>query len=86
LEPSSRQQLLDALDHFLHQVERTSEWQSVFYRAQTPEEMVSLAVEFGIMINAEDFRALLRSGSSVYWLASQASQNPITHLQQVFSV
>jgi hypothetical protein len=86
LEQSSRQQLLDALDHFLHQVERTSEWQAVFYGADTPEQMVALAVEFGILINAEDFRALLRSGSSAYWVACQASRNPITHLQKVFGL
>lgn len=86
MEPSSRQQLLDALDHFLHQVESDPERQNQFYAISDADAMVALAVEFGIFVNEEDFRALLRSGSSEYWLACEASRNPITHLQRVFGV
>jgi len=61
--------LLDALDHFLHQVVGDPDVEPKFYGATTPEEMVSLAVNQGILIGADDFRALLRSGSTQYWIA-----------------
>jgi bifunctional pyridoxal-dependent enzyme with beta-cystathionase and maltose regulon repressor activities len=48
--------------------------------------MVSLAVNAGILIDADDFRALLRSGSTEFWIACDNPHNPITHLQKVFSI
>jgi hypothetical protein len=58
-----------------------------FYAASTPDEMVTLAVDGGILIDAEDFRALLRSGSTEFWfVGGEEGANPIAHLQQVFSV
>ena len=58
-----------------------------FYGATTPEEMVDLAVEAGIFIDADDFRALLTSGSTEYWeIGGDGYQNPIAHLQKVFRV
>lgn len=83
---SSCSPLLDALDHFLHQVDGDPELESYFYGASTPEEMVSLAVNKGILIDADDFRALLRSGSTEFWIACANPRNPITHLQKVFSI
>ena len=79
--------LLDALDHFLHQVDGDPEFEHEFYAATTPGEMVALAVNGGILIEADDFRALLRSGSTEFWLVRGGGNiNPIAHLQQVFSV
>ena len=79
--------LLDALDHFCLLVDGDPEVGRVFYAATTPEEMVALAVDGGILIDAEDFRALLRSGSTEFWLVrGEESANPIAHLQQVFGV
>lgn len=84
---SSPQPLLDALDHFCHQVDGDREFAREFYAANTPEEMVALAVEGGILIEADDFRALLRSGSTEFWLVRGGdSNNPIAHLQRVFRV
>ena len=81
------QPLLDALDHLCHQVDGDPEIEQEFYDANTPEEMVNLAVETGILIDADDFRALLRSGSTEFWLVrGEESASPIAHLQQVFSV
>ena len=77
--------LLDALDHFLHQVVGDPEIEPKFYGATTPEEIVSLAVNQGILIGADDFRALLRSGSTQYWIACGDPSNPIRHLQKIFS-
>lgn len=77
---------LDALDHFLHQVDGDPAVETVFYAATTPAEMVELAVNGGILIDADDFRALLRSGSTEYWISSGYSRNPISHLQKVFGV
>jgi hypothetical protein len=49
--------------------------------------MVDLAVNGGILIGADDFRALLRSGSTEFWLVRGGGNiNPIVHLQQVFRV
>jgi hypothetical protein len=49
--------------------------------------MVTLAVDGGILIDADDFRALLRSGSTEFWVVGgEVGANPIAHLQQVFSV
>ncbi|MFM2080844.1 MAG: hypothetical protein RLZZ124_578 [Cyanobacteriota bacterium] len=79
--------LLDALDHVCHQVESDPEFAQVFYDAETPAQMVALAVESGILIDADDFRALLRSGSTEFWLVRGSdSTNPIAHLQRVFGV
>ena len=58
-----------------------------FYRATTPEAMVALAVDRGILIDADDFRALLRSGSTERWFVRGGDQtNPIIHLKNVFNV
>ena len=79
--------LLDALDHICLQVHSDAGFGRDFYNAATPEEMVALAVEYGILIDAEDFRALLRSGSTVFWvLGGDALSNPIAHLQKVFGM
>jgi hypothetical protein len=83
---SASRPLLDALDHFLHHVLCDPAFERVFYAATTPEEMVAMAVENGILIEADDFRALLRGGSTEFWITSGDSRNPITHLQRVFSV
>lgn len=84
---SSSQPLLDALDHFCHQVDGDPDFRRVFYAATTPAEMVALAVESGILIDEEDFRALLRSGSTEFWLVRGSDgNNPIAHLQNVFRV
>ena len=79
--------LLDALDHFLFRMDEEPELGREFYASTTPEEMVDLAEHCGILIDADDFRALLRSGSTEFWLVrGEESANPIAHLQQVFSV
>ena len=79
--------LLDALDHLCHLVDGDPEFEQEFYAASTPDEMVALAVDGGILIDADDFRALLRSGSTEFWLVlGEEGANPIAHLQQVFSV
>ena len=79
--------LLDALDHFLYRVNGNPLRAREFFAATTPEEMVALAVSSGILIDEEDFRALLRSGSSVFWMiGGERRSNPIAHLLKVFSV
>lgn len=79
--------LLDALDHFCHQVDTDPDVARLFYAATTPEEMVDLVQECGIFIGPDDFRALLRSGTTEFWLVRGGSAiNPIAHLQQVFRV
>lgn len=79
--------LLDALDHLCHLVDGDPEFEQEFYDASTPDEMVALAVDGGILIDADDFRALPRSGSTEFWLVrGEEGANPIAHLQQVFSV
>ena len=79
--------LLDALDHLCHQVDGDPEVEREFYAANTPEQMVDLAVGTGILIEAEDFRALLRSGSTERWFVRGDDQNnPIAHMQQVFGL
>ena len=79
--------LLDALDHLCHLVEGDPEFEKEFYAASTPDEMVTLAVDGGILIDAEDFRALLRSGSTEFWVVGgEEGANPIAYLQQVFGV
>lgn len=84
---SSSPPLLDALDHLCHQVEGEPEFARAFYAASTPSEMVALTVESGILIDADDFRALLRSGSTERWLVrGEDSTNPIIHLQRVFNI
>ena len=81
------QPLLDALDHLCHQVDGDAAFDRAFYAADTPQEMVDLAVESGILIDADDFRALLRSGSTEFWLVRGGDGiNPIVHLQRVFSL
>jgi hypothetical protein len=84
---SASQPLLDALDHLCHQVASDPEVERAFYAATTPQEMVELAVGAGIFIDANDFRALLTSGSTEFWTVRGDDQsNPITHLQRVFGV
>jgi len=79
--------LLDVLDHLCLLVDGDPEMAGDFYTANTPEEMVELATESGILIDADDFRALLRSGSTEFWeVGGEDSDNPIAHLQKVFSV
>jgi hypothetical protein len=79
--------LLDALDHLCHLVDGVPEVEREFYADTTPEQLVDLAVNSGILIDADDFRALLRSGSTEFWfVGGDESTNPIAHLQQVFSV
>ena len=73
--------LLDALDHFLHRMDSDPELGREFYASTTPEEMVVLAEHCGILIDADDFRALLRSGSTERWLVrgedrTNSSVNP----------
>lgn len=79
---------LDALDHLCYQVVAGDpQIEQDFYDATTPEEMVNCALQVGILINAEDFRALLRSGSAECWIARGSSDNnPIIHLKQVFHI
>ena len=84
---SASQPLLDALDHFCTQADGDPEFARDFYAASTPAEMVALAVDAGILIDADDFRALLRSGSTEHWeVRGEDSDNPIVHLQRVFRV
>lgn len=79
--------LLDALDHVLHQVDGDPDFERGFYAATTPEAMVTLAQDSGILIGPDDFRALLRSGSTEFWVVrGDGSTNPIAHLQAVFGV
>jgi hypothetical protein len=79
--------LLDALDHFLFRMDEEPELGREFYAATTPEEIVELAEHCGILIGADDFRALLRSGSTEFWVVGgEEGANPIAHLQQVFGV
>ena len=73
--------LLDALDHFLYRMDSDPELGREFYASTTPEEMVVLAEHCGILIDADDFRALLRSGSTERWLVrgedrTNSSVNP----------
>jgi len=84
---TTSQPLLDALDHLCYQVDGDPDVEREFYAANTPEEMVELAVGTGILIEAEDFRALLRSGSTECWFVRGGDQtNPIAHMQRVFRV
>ena len=84
---SAPQPLLDALDHFCTQADRDPEFARDFYAANTPAEIVALAVDAGILIDADDFRALLRSGSTEHWeVRGEDGDNPIVHLQRVFRV
>ena len=84
---SSSPPLLDALDHLCHLVDGDPEVEREFFAASTPEEVVDLAVNSGILIDADDLRALLRSGSTEFWfVGGDESANPIAHLQRVFSV
>ena len=79
--------LLDALDHFLYRLDGDPELGREFYASTTPEEMVVLAEHCGILIDADDFRALLRSGSTEFWVVGgDETSNPVAHLQRVFSV
>lgn len=83
----SSQPLLDALDHFCTQVDGDPEFARDFYAATTPEEMVAIAIDTGILIDEDDFRALLRSGSTERWeVRGEDGTNPIVHLQKVFRV
>ena len=59
---------LDDLHYFLYRMDEEPELGREFYAASTPEEMVALAEHCGILIDADDFRALLRSGSTEFWV------------------
>ncbi len=84
---ATSQPLLDALDHLCHQVDGDPDVVRQFYGVNTPQEMVELAVEAGIFIDADDFRALLTSGDTEFWMVRGDDQsNPSAHLQRVFSV
>ena len=84
---SASQPLLDALDHLCYRVDSDPAVEEAFYAATTPQEMVDLAVEAGIFIDADDFRALLTSGSTEFWTVRGDDQtNPIAHLQRVFGL
>ena len=81
------QPLLDAVDHLCYQLDGDPEIEQEFFAASTPEDMVDLAVASGIFISADDFRALLTSGSTERWLVrGEDNTNPIVHLQKVFGV
>jgi hypothetical protein len=78
---------LDALDHICLLVDGDTEFEQEFYAATTPEEIVSLAVGGGILIDRDDFLALLRSGSTEHWeVRGEDGTNPIVHLLRVFGV
>ena len=48
---------------------------------------ISNSEHCGILIDADDFCALLRSGSTEFWVVGgEEGANPIAHLQHVFSV
>ena len=58
-----------------------------FYAANAPADMVALALDPLILIDADGFRALLRSGCTEHWeVLGEDSDNPIVHLQRVFRV
>ena len=58
-----------------------------FYASTTPEEMVVLAEHCGILIDADDFRALLRSGSTERWLVrGEDRTNSSVNLQKILNV
>ena len=79
--------LLDALDHLCHLVDGDPEFEQEFYAANSPEQIVALAVDGGILIDADDFLALLRSGSTEHWeVRGEDGTNPIVHLLKVFGV
>jgi hypothetical protein len=79
--------LLDALDHFLYRMDGDPELGREFYAASTPAEIVVLAEHCGILIDSDDFRALLRSGSTEYWeVRGEVATNPVAHLLSVFNV
>ncbi len=79
--------LLDAIDHLCHQVERDPAMQQAFFAATTPGAILALTVEMGIYIGADDFRALLTSGSTECWVVrGDDTNNPIAHLQTVFGI
>ena len=84
---SASQSLPGALDYFCAQADGDPEFARDFYAANTPAEIVALAVDAGILIDADDFRALLRSGSTEHWeVRGEDGDNPIVHLQRVFRV
>ena len=79
--------LLDALDHFLYRMDEEPELGREFYAATTPEEMVVLAEHCGILIGADDFRALLRSGSTEFWVVGGEDRtNSSVNLQKILNV
>ncbi len=79
--------LLDAIDHLCHQVMGDPAAHQAFFAATTPDEIVALTVEMGILIGADDFKALLTSGSTECWVVrGDGTNNPIAHLQTVFGI
>ncbi|MCT0216745.1 Nif11-like leader peptide family natural product precursor [Synechococcus sp. CS-1330] len=76
---------LDALDYFLYRLDTDPELGREFYASTTPEEMLELAEHCDILIDADDFRALLGGGSTEFWVVGgEEGANPIVHLQHVF--
>ncbi len=79
--------LLDVLDHICLLVDGDPEFAGDFYAVSTPDAMVALVRESGILIDADDFLALLRSGSTEHWeVRGEDGTNPIVHLLKVFGV
>ena len=79
--------LLDAIDHLCHQVMGDPAVHLAFFAATTPDEIVALTVEMGILIGVDDFKALLTSGSTECWVVrGDGTTNPIAHLQAVFGI
>ena len=79
--------LLDAIDHLCHQVMGDPAAHQAFFAATTPDEIVALTVEMGILIGVDDFKALLTSGTTECWVVrGDGTTNPIAHLQAVFGI
>lgn len=77
--------LLDAPDHFCHQIAIDPDVSQLSYAANTLDEMVALVQDCGLSIGPDDFRALLRKGNAEFWLVRGGTTiNPIAHLQQLF--
>ena len=79
--------LLDVLDHICLLVDGDPEFAGDFYAVSTPDAMVALVRESGILIDSDDFRALLRSGSTEFWVVGgEEGAHAVSRLQLVFSV
>ena len=81
------QPLLYGVDQLSYQVDGDPEIEQEFFAASTPEEMINLAVESGTFIGVDDFRALLTSGSTEWWLVrGEDRTNSIVNLQKILSL